>query len=110
MLGLNYLHSNEIIHGDLNINNIVFDNNKEIASFDVFIINVGFGSKNKSIKSDNIQCRSPELLLKRKFDFQTDVWSLGCIVYQLLCGYAPFEGANLKETKIGICVSDISFN
>ena len=43
---------------------------------------------------------APEVLDGNKYDHAADVWSLGCVFYEMLTGYAPFTGtsqANLAE-------------
>lgn len=40
---------------------------------------------------------APELLLKMNYNAKCDIWSLGCIVYALLCGSLPFEGKTTVE-------------
>ena len=38
---------------------------------------------------------SPELLNRKKYDFKTDVWSLGCVMYELSCFRPAFDAFNL---------------
>jgi hypothetical protein len=38
---------------------------------------------------------SPELVKQKPYDYKIDVWAMGCILYQLCVGKAPFTGENL---------------
>ena len=43
---------------------------------------------------------APEVLDGNKYDHTADVWSLGCVFYEMMTGYAPFTGtsqSNLGE-------------
>lgn len=41
---------------------------------------------------------APEVLMDRAYDFKVDVYSVGIIMYQLLCGHSPFEAFDYDQT------------
>lgn len=38
---------------------------------------------------------APELLAEKPYDHQADLWSLGCILYETLCGHTPFSAVTI---------------
>ncbi|XP_036422693.1 3-phosphoinositide-dependent protein kinase 1a [Colossoma macropomum] len=94
---LEYLHSVGIIHRDLKPENILLNEEMHIQITD-------FGTA-KQFSSDGPQTRansfvgtaqyvSPELLTEKSACKSSDLWALGCIVYQLVAGLPPFRAAN----------------
>jgi NIMA (never in mitosis gene a)-related kinase len=39
---------------------------------------------------------SPEISLKQKYDFKSDIWALGCVLYELCQRRVPFKSSNNK--------------
>ena len=46
--------------------------------------------------------KAPEIILTEPSDFKSDIWSLGVILYDLLCGECPFAGSTIEEVKQSI--------
>lgn len=101
--GLDWIHSNGIIHRDINPNNIMF---KTIEDFQTpCIIDFGISYQtpnNNGLEDDNLKYtdiatgffKAPELLLsKRDYDTGVDMWALGIVLSQLGSrdGKVPFE-------------------
>ena len=104
--GLAYLHSNNIVHRDLKLENIVIteiENDKKTNDryFWVKIIDFGtakFFDKNKKEKIvvGSSYYIAPEVL-KKNYNEKCDTWSVGVILYMLIVGRAPFDGKDDEE-------------
>jgi len=96
--GIAYLHSNNIIHRDLKLENILIsDIEKSITTNeDLFLVKIiDFGTakifdKNKIPRAivGSIYYIAPEVILK-KYGKECDMWSLGVILYMFIVGHAP---------------------
>lgn len=84
-------------------------------NFDIKIADLGFAQKfDKETGLDLVLgtplYMAPELVKHQKYSEKVDVWSLGCICYQLLTGKTPFDGKNLKVINHNICHKELNFN
>ena len=83
-------------------------------NFDIKIADLGFAQKfdkksGMSLVLGTPLYMAPELVKHEKYSEKVDVWSLGCITYQLLTGKTPFDGKNMKEINQNICKKNVSF-
>jgi serine/threonine protein kinase len=104
----NYLHSSNIIHCDLKPANILFDaQTKNICVCDFNISLYGLsGDKPVDSRLQTAYYRAPEININSptKITYATpkmDVWSIGCIIYEFICGFQLF-GSN-DDTTISVC-------
>lgn len=93
-----FMHTNGIIHRDLKLENIMLANDKS-NSLNLKIVDFGFAcrrdSKDAGILCYTLEYVAPEVLSNKNVTEACDVWSLGVILYTLLCGRKPF----LSEPK-----------
>ena len=89
-IGIKEIHKMKIIHRDLKPENIFMNKNMNIKIGDFGISK----QLNREITSTQnikgtIDYIAPEILLEGKYNEKSDIWSLGCIIYELfnLCIY-----------------------
>lgn len=110
--GLNYLHNLNIAHRDLKCENILIFKNNVAALSD-------FGFSRAFDNDSNNVCRtfcgstayaSPELLRGIPYDPKVnDVWSMGIVLFTMLCGTMPFDDANVTRLVRQQLSRDIKF-
>lgn len=49
---------------------------------------------------------APEILNGEFYGHKADVWSLGCLLYEMLTGFAPFTGNDIKSLRANIRQGD----
>ncbi|KAJ6808576.1 cyclin-dependent kinase G-2 isoform X1 [Iris pallida] len=94
LAGVKYLHDNWVLHRDLKTSNILMNNRGELKICD-FGLSRQYGSPLKPYTQlvVTLWYRSPELLLGAKeYSTAIDMWSLGCIMAELLAKEPLFSG------------------
>jgi calcium-dependent protein kinase len=113
-----HLHDHGICHRDLKPENFLFSDKStdpEIKLID-FGLSKRFGNNHEHDHGEKMHTIvgtpyyvAPEVL-KGNYDFACDVWSLGVILYIMLCGYPPFEGDNNKEIFKNVLKQNLEFD
>jgi len=96
--GLSYLHSQRIVHGDLKGGNVLINKHRRacLADFGVTRIIAEFTSSGSVNPEGTVSRMSPEVIWPEKYGCkgkpmkESDVYSLGILVYEVICGHRPF--------------------
>nr|XP_048316477.1 serine/threonine-protein kinase 33 isoform X2 [Myodes glareolus] len=103
-----YLHNKDIVHRDLKLENIMvkssfMDDNNEM-NLNIKVTDFGLAVRKHGSRSEGMMqttCgtpiyMAPEVINAHEYSQQCDIWSIGVIMYLLLCGEPPFL-ANSEE-------------
>jgi len=99
--GLRFLHSAELVHGDLKAKNVLLDSNYRAKLSD-------FGLSSNKTNKDNARgtpyWMAPELLNRESTNTtMSDVYAFGILLYELYARKNPYEGLDYEEALRKIC-------
>lgn len=95
--GLKVLHDLNVVHRDLKGANILLNKTKTIAK--VADMNVSKVAKNKYLytQTGTPYYASPEVWRDEPYDKKSDIWSLGCLIYEVCALRPPFSGKDMED-------------
>ncbi|KAH8909689.1 Pkinase-domain-containing protein [Coniochaeta sp. PMI_546] len=110
--GLSYLHNRDIIHRDIKGANILVDNKGtiKISDFGISkkleatnILNGANNNKNRPSLQGSVFWMAPEVVKQTSYTRKADIWSLGCLVVEMMTGTHPFPDCTQLQAifKIG---------
>ena len=94
--GLKFIHT-KYIHADLKPENIMINQ----KNGKIKIIDLGSSMEKDNVKTyfyhQSRYYRSPEIIFQLQFNEKIDIWSLGCIIYELITKKPLFKGKNVRD-------------
>lgn len=95
-LALEYMHVNRVLHRDIKSSNIFLTSKNTVKIGDFGISRVLEHTNSFAMTMVGTPYyMSPEVCASKPYDSKSDVWSLGCVVYELCSFNYPFNSANL---------------
>ena len=98
LLGLEYIHKNNIIHRDIKPENLVCDQNGYVHITDFGVAKVR-KEDNSSETSGTPGYMAPEVLMGKNHSFPVDFFAIGIMGYEFIFGNRPYNGKTRKEIK-----------
>jgi len=113
-LGVKYLHKYGIIHRDLKPDNIMLTEASDKGKIKImdFGLSKILGKKEKTVDGfGTLTFVSPEVLIRKPYNKEIDIWSIGVILYLLMSGDLPFDDEEDDEQKIAksIVFNEVEF-
>ncbi|ORD93015.1 KIN1, partial [Enterospora canceri] len=97
---VDYLHKNAVVHRDLKIENIMIDKDDNVKLIDFGLSNFYEKEDQLSTFCGSLYFAAPELLQGNRYvGPEVDVWSLGVVLYVMLCGRVPFDDESIHKLQ-----------
>ncbi|CAE8617759.1 unnamed protein product, partial [Polarella glacialis] len=112
--GIFYMHESKICHRDLKPENFLFTTKEPIETCTLKVIDFGLARQFTpgqvlSTKAGTPYYVAPQVL-SGKYDQSVDLWSLGVIMYVVLCGYPPFYAETDADVLAKVRMGHFTFN
>jgi serine/threonine protein kinase len=97
--GLDYVHREGIIHRDLKPGNIMLSNDGEVKIMDFSIahVDIGFEGHDTEIQGSPMYMPPEQLTEEKRLVAQSDIYSLGAVMYSLLAKKSPYKAGSLES-------------
>jgi len=94
---LDHAHRRRLVHRDLKPSNLLWTEDKQVKLTDFGLARAFEGSSDKILTrpAGTPLYMAPEQLNGEAVDERTDIYALGCVLYEILCNRNPYEGKSL---------------
>lgn len=93
-LGLQHIHNNRILHRDIKTLNIFLGQDEEVKIGDLGVAKMLSSNDFAMTMVGTPFYLSPELCEEKPYNEKSDIWALGCLLYELCTYRHPFEAQN----------------
>ena len=101
--GLKALHDKKIMHRDLKSANIFLVKDKHQCKLGDMNVSKVIKEKVLHTQTGTPYYASPEVWNDAPYSYKSDLWSIGCVVYELCALRPPFQGKDLDELYENVC-------
>ena len=109
LLAIHHVHQRNILHRDLKTQNILLNKTRKIVKIGDFGISKILSSKSKANTVVGTPCYiSPELCEGKPYNQKSDIWALGCVLYELATLKKAFEATTLTALVMKIMKGNFS--
>ncbi|CAG9465498.1 unnamed protein product [Pedinophyceae sp. YPF-701] len=110
--GIDHLHAMGVVHRDIKPENLMFESDDEtnLRIIDFDLARCDFRDEWRGdTPCGTLSYMAPEVIAHQVYDKSIDMWSLGCVLYILLCGRKPFGGTTEEHRKANITRAKVPF-
>ena len=101
--GLKALHDKKIMHRDLKSANIFLFKKNHLCKLGDMNVSKVIKDKVLLTQTGTPYYASPEVWRDESYSYKSDLWSIGCVIYELCEQHPPFLGKNLDELFEEVC-------
>ena len=101
--GLKALHDMKIMHRDLKSANIFLVKDKHQCKIGDMNVSKVIKEKALTTQTGTPYYASPEVWKDNPYSYKSDLWSIGCVIYELCALRPPFQGKDLDELYENVC-------
>ena len=105
--GLKALHDKKIMHRDLKSANIFLSSNKNQCKLGDMNVSKVIKEKFLTTQTGTPYYASPEVWKDEPYSYKSDLWSIGCVIYEMCALRPPFNGKDLDELFENVCKGKI---